>query len=369
MSPREKVLRPLLENLRTGVRIGLFRPFMPGSLRVDLPQVVLLFLLSLALGMLSDYIHVRPARVYDGWGVVSTLAGYTVFLFALYLVAQIQGRLERFGRFVVAMLAVLPVEYLLRGIYRVLVHIDAVHRRHWLVWTLYILVTLWLLAIAYWAQRGVFSRGRWRTLIASVVYFAVMALQFIALPHTRVWYTNYADANASRPRLDVEHTYYAQPALLDAELSRLKPQRPGIHDIYFVGVAGYANQNVFLREARSVRKLFDTRYGTAGRSILLVNNPATVHDLPLADASNLKSVLDRIGKLMNPREDMLFLTSPPTAPRTRPSPSIIGRCRWMTSARSACTTSSPIPASAGARWCSPPAFPAASSIRSRIPAP
>ena len=102
-----------------------------------------------------------------------------------------------------------------------------------------------------------------------------------------------------------------QQSLVRDEIAKLAPQRPGVRDFYFVGVAGYGGQNVFRKEAERVRALFDTRFGTAGRSILLVNNPATLATYPLATPENLRTVLRGIGKLMDPEEDVLvlFLTS------------------------------------------------------------
>ena len=43
------------------------------------------------------------------------------------------------------------------------------------------------------------------------------------------------------------------------------------------------------------RDLFDDRFDTDGRSLLLVNNPRTVLDDPLATVSNLRTALKEIG--------------------------------------------------------------------------
>ena len=304
--PKDKVFRPLLNNLRTGLRIGTFRSFDTDKLQVDIRQAVLLSMVGFCVSILFDFIAVGPHRVFTAWGIVSEVKAYALLLLAVYLVVQIQGQLERFGLFVVAILATDPVGSVVGEVYHLIIHHTAVGKHAWSAWGIYLVVWLWVPAVAYWAQRRVFAGSRWRALSASVAYSAFLFGTLLLLPHTRPWHTAYPKDD-DRPSIDVEQTYYAQPALLNAELSRLKPQRSGIHDIYFVGVAGYAEQNVFLREVRSIRKLFDRRYGTAGRSILLINNPATVKTVPLADASNLKIVLDRIGRLMNPKEDMLFL--------------------------------------------------------------
>jgi hypothetical protein len=98
-----------------------------------------------------------------------------------------------------------------------------------------------------------------------------------------------------------------QPQLLREEIQALAPQRPGVRDLYFVGFAGYGDQDVFRKEVERVRELFDREFGTGGHSLVLVNNPATLDRYPLATLENLKTVLAAIGKEFDPNEDVLFL--------------------------------------------------------------
>jgi hypothetical protein len=111
------------------------------------------------------------------------------------------------------------------------------------------------------------------------------------------------------PRLtaQIEALGKRQPEMIETALKGLAPQRPGVRDLYFVGFAGFGNQDVFRKEAERVRELFDTKFGTSGRSIILVNNPATLDRYPLATPKNLRRVLAGIGKQFDPKEDLLFL--------------------------------------------------------------
>ncbi len=112
---------------------------------------------------------------------------------------------------------------------------------------------------------------------------------------------------ADLPGLNVEQVYYAQFRLISRATRAMADQRPGVADLYFVGFAGDAHQDVFLREIRSVRTLFDERFDTRGRSITLVNNRATAATEPLASTHNLLAALHQVGARMNPEEDVLFL--------------------------------------------------------------
>ena len=66
-------------------------------------------------------------------------------------------------------------------------------------------------------------------------------------------------------------------------------------DLYFVGFAPYASEDVFRKDMEVARDLFDDRFDTDGRSIVLINNPRTVLDQPLATVSNLRTTLKEIG--------------------------------------------------------------------------
>jgi peptidase C13-like protein len=107
--------------------------------------------------------------------------------------------------------------------------------------------------------------------------------------------------------VDAERTLRAQQPLLAASLAGLSAQRPGVVDLYFVAFAGTSTQDVFMKEVRSAQALFDRRFDTRGRSLLLVNNPATVTELPIASVANLKAALAGIAGKMNVEEDVLFL--------------------------------------------------------------
>lgn len=105
-----------------------------------------------------------------------------------------------------------------------------------------------------------------------------------------------------------ETAFYAQPLILQDKLSSLSKNTEGVSDWYFVGVAGYGAQDVFMNEVSQARQLFDVRFGTQGKSIALINNPATWQSDPIASRTSLETTLKHLGQTMNPAEDVLFLT-------------------------------------------------------------
>jgi len=103
-------------------------------------------------------------------------------------------------------------------------------------------------------------------------------------------------------------------AQLRKALDALQPQRPGTTDLYVVGFAGDASEDVFRNETQYLRQLFAQRFDAAGRIVTLINhadNLGAQAYAPQASYDNLADTLQRIGKLMDKREDalLLFLTS------------------------------------------------------------
>lgn len=113
-------------------------------------------------------------------------------------------------------------------------------------------------------------------------------------------------AAAQRP-VERQALYGQQPHLLERALAQIETAPDGQPQIYFVGFAGFGRQAVFKREVLAVRQLFDDRFRTRGRSVVLINHPSTLAEYPLANVGNLDRVLKRIGQAMDTSRDSLFL--------------------------------------------------------------
>ncbi len=135
--------------------------------------------------------------------------------------------------------------------------------------------------------------GRWVSYIAIVVTgFATGAEPDEAVP--------------KKKPLDIESVYYAQHGLLQAALDRVRFSSDDLAEIYFVGFAPNAAEDVFESEVKRVEALFRERLGGEGRTVLLINSRNTVDELPLANGPNLAAVLEGMAARMGP-EDLLFL--------------------------------------------------------------
>ena len=97
----------------------------------------------------------------------------------------------------------------------------------------------------------------------------------------------------------------ALPPSVQAALEQLAPQRPGVIDLYALIVAGDGEEDVFRREAETVRRVLDERLATRGRSLALVNHRSSPQ--PEATLKSIEGVLNAVAQRMDVAEDMLFL--------------------------------------------------------------
>ncbi|MES2741865.1 MAG: C13 family peptidase [Pseudomonadota bacterium] len=114
-------------------------------------------------------------------------------------------------------------------------------------------------------------------------------------------------AAAKLSKLNVETALYTQRALLDTTLAALLPREPGKINMYLLAVGGNGAQEVFRRETEYVQQQFDRHFGTAGRSVVLVNSRTTVATRPMATLTSIRESLAAIAARMDKDNDILFL--------------------------------------------------------------
>ena len=160
----------------------------------------------------------------------------------------------------------------------------------------------------------------WQTLALLWIFFRRLRISWWeriivlvgAVALLTIWQRNVADQPIFKqipvePVLE-EAALYEQPRLLQQALDRIDPSIHGKSDWYFMGVAGFSNQNVGGGGGGGVRELFDVRFGTSGHSLALINNNYTWLDEPIATKTSILRGLKTIGQQMNADEDVLFLT-------------------------------------------------------------
>jgi hypothetical protein len=114
-----------------------------------------------------------------------------------------------------------------------------------------------------------------------------------------------------KSRIDVAAVELSQPSLLEAEVNKLLPERKGTADIYAIGIAGWSDQDVFVKELNGGLAALDKAIGLDRGTVRLVNHADTTETLPVANRTNFASVAHSVAKIMDKDEDVLliFITS------------------------------------------------------------
>mgnify|MGYP002715678491 FL=1 len=151
----------------------------------------------------------------------------------------------------------------------------------------------------------VFSRElKWpwweRALIVLATLFTLVVWQ-MSVTSQPIWKVE------ETPPTFAEDAFYAQSRLLNKALESVQYGEFAQSHWYFLGVAGASYQDVFHSEVERIKEQFDTRFGTLGRSMMLVNNPATRTEIPIASKHSIEMALRRMGQQMNRESDVLFL--------------------------------------------------------------
>jgi hypothetical protein len=305
----------LARNLVAGLRLALFMPVTRLAFRIDLVQLLLLFALSALADFCADALRYGPDAYFSWFG-----AGNELFAGGLMmLTSAVLALVYRQGALVLAIpvlaLAAYPVLQVALTLPTVLERWGPVTPPSWLpldevvlAWAVAVLVRGVALALAPARPH------RWpRALVGGLALAAPIWISPLLLP-TEVWWRQPAIHGGIDPRYPnpaSEAVLATQAALLDDALAGLDDERPGVTDLYFVGFAGNAPEDVFRKDVQAAQRVMDERWDTSGRSLALINNPRTLLDTPVATVTNLRAALDEIGAVINHDEDvvMVYLSS------------------------------------------------------------
>lgn len=312
-NPRFGGVRALLGNIAAGFRLALFMPVRREEFRANVNQAVYILLIMALADLLYLFLIALPYPTFNIYGAGNFAAGYLGMLMGIWILAAVRRATHALSTFVVILAAssITLSAFVSAGAW--FSH-DALDGNTALIATITIgLITiLWMVFLANRAQRLVLGTRSWKNAGASLLCLCFVLAPAVGLPQIQLWYPGRNIDEAVEPAathrpIDVERTFYAQRPMVDAVLAGVEPGRRGVTDLYFLGFAGYGNQDVFMKEVAAAQSLFDDRFDTSGRSVALINNRATVDDVPLANGSNLRLALAGLAERMDLDEDVLFL--------------------------------------------------------------
>ena len=312
-SPAIRPFPAFLGLLGQGLRLALFMRPTAATARPSWTQLLALLALVLGLPLGADLITVGWNGHFSTYAVPGVLFILPILMLVAWVLVKLGGASERTLELLLVFISLsLPIDLASNILSRLIeAEILPSFSRH-LGYLAYYLPTVWLvLATTLAAIRLLALPGqRWLAAATATVLLVGAPLSLVYRDRT-LWQPAY-DPDAQNERnhyraLATEDAFYLQPTLLERQLSALQPGEKGKVELYFVGAAGDAGQDVFMKEVQSVARLFDERFGTTGRSLTLINNAHTVAELPIASTTSLRLALKRVGEVMDRDEDILFL--------------------------------------------------------------
>ena len=175
----------------------------------------------------------------------------------------------------------------------------------WISWAIYAALIVWLIAATWRVSRAV---TRSMGVAASLALYVVVVLMFSSWQlHTEEWIADetYSDEEFASFELSQEN-FESQQAMLKDALKAITPSASDEREVYGLVYAPY-DEDVFLRESAMVKKVLEERFDARGRVVILVNNTATVAELPWATGLNLERSLRALAEAMDTERDVLVL--------------------------------------------------------------
>jgi len=292
-------LAALYGNVLAGTRLALFmrvRPFDYHAAPLDFAWLLAFnFCVWVAMALLRNGL----AGEFDSSSIAIYLAAVPIVLAAAYVVSAIYRLPERMLLIATALTASDPVFELIGFAVPLLLQYVGYARAALVV----LLAWAWLVSVR--AVIVCAGARRPQILHGALAVTVMIGAGYFLLPRTDVWLS--PEEEDEPPALADERTFHEQGRVIERALAGIATGVPGRQDTYFVGFAPDSSEDVFLSELRFVRRLFDERFGTAGRSIALASSQDALDELPIASVTNLARALARVGEAMNGDEDLLFL--------------------------------------------------------------
>ena len=191
---------------------------------------------------------------------------------------------------------------------------------------IYILLFVWWIGAMTCIVGSLEQQSGWRVVGRIAGLWLALFAANVAMPHTPVfvppdfdprnanwWETVYAAHRAEgKPRTGLSSGQIVQidktqPRLLEDQFARLAPSRKGETEIYTLAVAGWADQDVFIKEIDGALEAIGSVLPIKGRTVRLINRRDTVDTIPLANFRNFSAAVHAIGDVMDKDNDVFVL--------------------------------------------------------------
>ncbi len=290
----------LSRNLRAGTRLALFLPVRWLDYRASPADYAILVGFNLLVWLAGELARAQGDVRLDPAAVAVYLGAVPLVLLGSMLIARLYAS-PRLVLLLAVAFSASDLAFELGGLALAKLPLPPV-----LAASAYAVFFAWLWVVAIRAVAVCTGARRLQLVKGALAIIGLVAVLTFAFPRAQPWVAAREDVPAA-PALANEALFHLQGELIERSLRAIEPSGPGAPRLYFVGFAPDGSQDVFLREMRFVKRLFEERFGAAGRAIALVSGDAALREYPVATQTNLRRALARVGERMNAEEDVLFL--------------------------------------------------------------
>jgi hypothetical protein len=314
--------------LRVALRAVIWRRT-PDARLVGLPSLLICAVALTALRVAAQFVAAGGGGAFDPYGLNAAVAWIALEIAVAALFVQPAARTTALS----AMLTLLIFAELATNVVRLalalipsLAATNAVFQDHAAVpIAMFAVVSLWWIGAMVAVLRSFAPQPRLAALGRVAALWAALIGVSALVPHAPVFVPRNFDVRSANlweslrarlvasdkdgggaPSLD-----QSQQSLLQAEIAGLAPSTKGATNIYALGIAGWADQDVFLKELDGGLAALGGVLPIRGHAVRLVNHRETLESLPLANQRNFAAAVHALGEVMDKDADifLLFMTS------------------------------------------------------------
>jgi Peptidase C13 family len=179
-------------------------------------------------------------------------------------------------------------------------------------------VSLWWIGAMVAVLRSYAPQPRLPTFGRAAALFAALLAVSAFVPHAPIFVGRNFDIRSA----EALHAHFAtaeaagggspgfeqaQRSLLKTELASLAPRQKDTTNIYVLGIAGWADQDVFVKELDGALAAISAVLPIGSHWVRLVNHRETLESLPLATRRNFAAAVHGLGEVLDKETDVLLL--------------------------------------------------------------
>jgi Peptidase C13 family len=185
---------------------------------------------------------------------------------------------------------------------------------------IFAVVSLWWIGGMVAVLRSFALRPRLVTLRRAAALWAALLVVSAVVPHAPIfvgrdfdirtanlWESLHARFGTAEAKSGPPGFEQTQRSLLQAEIGRLAPRKKDATNIYVLGIAGWADQDVFLKELDGALAAIGAALPIRGHWVRLVNHRETLESLPQANQRNFAAAVHALGEILDKESDVFLL--------------------------------------------------------------